>query len=212
MNGEICPNFELGTHWLLLARERDGALELIDDCNGAYRVSPELGAPQSDPIAGMEADFLAGLTSTSPSHRLLSLERLANLRRPSSLPALRGVISRGSPIEVGWAVCAALRAGDVSLIPFAHSLLQAPLHNPLAPRIQFAIRELRDPAAIPALIEIAWSQSNAAKASAITALGNISSATSAVPAITANLNSDDESIRQAARRAFAKLTNTPEPQ
>ena len=212
MNGEICPIFKPGTHWLLLARERDGALELIDECNGAFRVTPELGAAQPDPIAGVEADFLAGLASATSSHRLLNLERLANLRRPSSLPALRGMISHGSPLEVRWALCAALRAGDVSLIPFAHSLLQAPLPDPLGPRIHFAIRELRDPAAIPALTEIAWSQSDAAKASAISALGNIPSATSALPAITANLNSGNEAIRRAARRAIAQLTHTSEPQ
>ncbi len=212
INGHNCFGFPPGTHWLILAKERDSALELIDDCYGAFRVSPELGAVQLDPMTQLEADFSAGLASTDRKHRILSLQRLANLHLAISRPALHQVIARGEPEETLWAAYAALRTGDISVIPTVRGVLEKEPRNWPMGVLAGELSRIKDPAAIPALTEIAWSQSDAAKASAITALGNIPSATSALPAITANLNSDNESIRRAARRAIAQLTNTPEPQ
>lgn len=212
INGHNCFDFPPGTHWLILAKERDGALELIDDCYGAFAVSPQLGPSQSDPIAQLEADFSAGLASAVPKDRVLSLQRLANLHLAISRPALHRVIARGEPVETSWAAYAALRTGDLSVIPTVRRVLEQEPPGWPSSVLSGELSQIKDPAAIPALIEIAWSQSNAAKASAIVALGNIPSATSALPAITANLDSDDESIRRAARRAVAKLSNTPEPE
>lgn len=211
INGHNCFEFPPGTHWLILAKERDSALELIDDCYGAFRVSPELGPVHPDPITQLEADFTAGLSSPDPKHRILSLQRLANLHMPISRPALHQVIAHGEPDETIWAAYAALRTGDISVIPTVRGVLEKQPPNWPSGVLAGELSRIKDPAAIPALTEIAWSQSNAAKASAITALGNMPTATSAVPAITANLNSEDEYVRRAARRAFAKLTNTPEP-
>jgi hypothetical protein len=212
MPGHNCFDFPPGTHWLILAKERDGALELIDDCYGAFEVSPQLGPAHYDPITQLEADFSAGLASTDPKHRILSLQRLANLHMPISRPALHQVIAHGEPDETLWAAYAVLRTGDSSVIPTVRGVLEKEPPNWRSGVLSGELSRIKDPAAIPALTEIAWSLSDAAKASAITALGNIPSATSALPAITANLNSDDESIRRAARRAIAQLTNTPEPQ
>lgn len=212
INGHNCFEFPPGTHWLILAKERDGALELIDDCYGAFEVSPQLGPAHPDPISQLEADFTAGLANPDPKHRILSLQRLANLHLPSSRSALHNVIARGEPDETLWAAYAALRTGDISVIPTVRGVLEKEPPNWRSGVLSGELSQVRDPAAIPALTEIAWSQSSAAKASAITALGNMPSATSALPAITANLNSEDEYVRRAARRAFAKLTNTPEPQ
>ncbi len=212
INGHNCFEFPPGTHWLILAKERDGALELIDDCYGAFEVSPQLGPAHPDAVTQLEADFSAGLASTHPKHRILSLQRLANLHMPISRPALHEVIARNEPVETLWAAYAALRTGDISVIPTVRGVLEKESPNWRGGVLSGELSRIKDPAAIPALIEIAWSQSNDAKASAIAALGNIPTATSALPAITANLNSEDEYVRRAARRAFAKLTNTPEPQ
>ncbi len=212
INGHNCFVFPPGTHWLILAKERDGALELIDDCYGAFKVAPQLGPVHPDPITQLEADFTAGLSSPDPKYRILSLQRLANLHLPSSRPALHHVIARGEPDETVWAAYAALCTGDISVIPTVRGVLEKEPPNWPSGVLAGELSRIKDPAAIPALTEIAWSQSSAGKASAIAALGNIPSATAALPAITANLNSDNESVRQAARRALAKLTNTPEPQ
>jgi len=95
INGHDCFEFPPGTQWLILAKERDGALELIDDCYGAFEVAPRLGATHSDPITQLEADFAAGLTSPEPKHRILSLQRPANLQSERSPPVPRELIATG---------------------------------------------------------------------------------------------------------------------
>jgi hypothetical protein len=111
VNGCICP--------------RSGRLELIDDCEGALTISPLLGLDvgTEDWLAQMEVDFLAGLNDHDSAARLSSNQRLGGLKLPSSRDALHGVIENGNAGESKWAVYAALRTGDVSVLPRVRQLL-----------------------------------------------------------------------------------------
>lgn len=169
INGHDCFNFPPGTQWLILAKERDGALELIDDCFGAFEVAPRLGAIHADPITQLEADYAAGLTSPGLEHCILSLQRLANLHSESSRPMLRDVIATGTPIERGWAIYAAIRTGDVSALT-AISRLEAKY---LPPFLYHEVSRIKDPAAIPALLDMANDSSSPGRDSARSAVNNM---------------------------------------
>jgi hypothetical protein len=89
-NGHYCVDFQPDTYWLVFAVEKDGRLELFDDCDGALAISPLLGPDLKDAgwLAQMEADFLAGLSDSSSAARVLSIQRLGGLKLPSSRGAL----------------------------------------------------------------------------------------------------------------------------
>jgi len=71
----------------------------------------------------MEADFLAGLGDSNSAARVLSIQRLGGLKLPSSRSALHRVIETGDKDESKWAIYAALRTGDVSVLPRVKELL-----------------------------------------------------------------------------------------
>src|SRR5260370_33897685 len=48
INGHYCIDFQPDTYWLVFAVEKDGRLELFDDCEGALAISPLLGADLKD--------------------------------------------------------------------------------------------------------------------------------------------------------------------
>src|SRR5882724_612606 len=126
-NGHDCIDFRPESYWVVFAHEESGQLELIDDCEGALTISPLLGRDlgTEDWLAQMEADFLAGLNDHDSAARLSSIQRLGGLKLPSSRVALRGVIENGNAGESKWAVYAALRTGDVSVLPRVRQLLAA---------------------------------------------------------------------------------------
>src|SRR5258708_23313440 len=116
-NGHDCIDFRPETYWMVFAVEKNGQIEMIDDCEGALTISPLLGRDlgTGDWLAQMEADFLAGLNDHDSAARLSSIQRLGGLKLPSSRDALRGVIENGNDGESKWAVYAALRTRDVSV-------------------------------------------------------------------------------------------------
>src|SRR5580700_3520370 len=118
MAGHNCIEFKPGTNWLIFATERNGHLELVDDCYGAVAVSPIIASPlqNADMLAQMEADFIAGLDDPDGAGRLLSIQRLGGLKLSSSRHALHGVIEHGDSKEKDWATYAALRSGDASVL------------------------------------------------------------------------------------------------
>jgi HEAT repeat protein len=91
---------------------------------------------------------------------LASIQRLAGLGLPSSREALREVISRGTENESKWALLALLRTGDGSAVSLAVPLLLNLRYDEPGPYVQpeagmaLAIKNLRDPTAVPELIEI----------------------------------------------------------
>jgi hypothetical protein len=99
-----CENLQLGTRWLVFAKESLGRLELVDDCNRAIPVSAELGAPtHGDYLSQMEADFAAGRKDARISRRVWRLWWLGRLRMPSSRPLLQKWIESSGGIEKKWA-------------------------------------------------------------------------------------------------------------
>ena len=84
--GHDCIDFRPGTYWVVFAAEKNGRLEMIDDCEGALTISPLLGPnfANADWLAQMEADFVAGLNDPDSAARLASIQRLGGLKLPSS--------------------------------------------------------------------------------------------------------------------------------
>jgi hypothetical protein len=154
--GHDCIDFRPQEYWLVFAVEKNGELEMFDDCLGALTISPlltpDLG--NADWLAQMEADFIAGLNDHDSVPRLASIQRLGGLKLRSSLDSLHKVIEKGDDAESKWAVYAALRTGDVTVLPRVKQLLA----NGDSELPEFAIatelQNVTDPAAVADLIAI----------------------------------------------------------
>jgi len=161
-DGHNCVDLVLDSFWIFFAQPHDATgLELFDDCEGALAISP-LHAPQisADALSQMEADFKAGLSDSDSEARLASIQRLAGLGLPASREALREFISHGNETESKWALFALLKTGDGSAVSLAAPLLLILRHDEPRPYrqpeggIALALQKLRDPTAVPKLIEI----------------------------------------------------------
>ena len=153
-NGHNCESFDPGAHWFLLAKEREGAMELVDDCYGAFAVSPQLAAPQGGAMAQIEADFAAGLTDSNPEGRILSLQRLGNLEMATSHSVLRSFLVNSDGTEKIWAAYAALRCGDITILPVVREILESADPGWPGSRLSYALSQVRDPAAVSVLLAI----------------------------------------------------------
>ena len=177
-DGHNCRNLEIGTYWIVFAKQgANQALEMMDDCDGALRVSALLGSITSDGVLfQMEKDFVAGLDDTAADLRIESLLRLAALSQLHSTEVLHRLSTAGSEEESKWAIFVELKAGDISDLPLAVPLLlsvqqhQEPLvhYKPNGFKytetfaypepegfIADAISKLRTPKAIPILTKLA---------------------------------------------------------
>jgi HEAT repeats len=207
--GHNCIDFKPGTRWLVFATEGAGHLELADDCFGAVEVS-RLLAPllkSADVIQQLESDFTAGLKDPDLAARLVSIQRLGGLRLASSQPALHNVIQNGNPSEVEWAVYAALRTGDVSVLPRVRQMfLRKDSGVPLF-YLAWELSLLKDRSAIPELIAIADSVPDPnARRNALDALGRNIRAFEALPTIAAHLTDSDEGVRLSALEGMRAIT------
>jgi len=202
MDGHNCIDFQPDTYWLVFAVEKDGQkdgqLELFDDCQGALAISPLIGPrlKDFDWRAQMEADFLAGLHDDAAANRIVSIQRLGGLKLPSSQDALQRVIDRGDKDEANWAVYAALRTGDVSVLPRVKEILSAGDRNPPEPEIALELRNVSVPEAVPGLIAILTTAAGEiTRSSVLTALGANIKDPRAVPILADQLSAADESSR-----------------
>ena len=125
INGHNCIDFEIGSYWIVFARPSRGeVLELVDDCQGALTVSSLLAPEGSgDFLSQIEEDFAAGLNDSASDARIASIQRLAGLGKIRSTEGLRGVIASGTEQESKWAIFAALKTGDVPVLPLAVPIL-----------------------------------------------------------------------------------------
>src|SRR5882762_5707073 len=146
INGHYCIDFQSDTYWLVFAVEKNGRLELFDDCEGALAISSRLGSNLKDAswLAQMEADFLAGLDDRDPAARIVSMQRLGGLKLPSSRDALHRVIAEGDETQANWAVYAALRTGDISVLPRVKEMLSAGDLRSAATEIAFELQNISD--------------------------------------------------------------------
>jgi hypothetical protein len=198
MDGHNCIDFQPDTYWLVFAVEKDGQLELFDDCQGALAISPLIGPrlKDFDWRAQMEADFLAGLHDDAVANRIVSIQRLGGLKLPSSQDALHRVIDRSDKDEVNWAVYAALRTGDISVLPRVKEMLSVGDRNPPEREIALELRNVSDPKAAPGLIAIlTTAPGEITQSSVLTALGENIKDPRAVPILADHLSAADESSR-----------------
>ncbi len=175
------------------------------------RVSPLLDtAPiRTDPTAQMEADFTAGLEDADPAARVISIQRLGGLKLASSRPALHHVMEIGNTDEVEWALYAALRTGDTSVLSKARDLLRSGSSDATRFFIPLALDRIKDESAPAGLIEIADSPNKNARMSAISALGEKIKAVKALPVIASHLNDPDSGVRYAALNGMREITHEP---
>jgi HEAT repeat protein len=206
-NGHDCIDFRPETYWTVFAVEKNGQMEMIDDCEGALTISPLLGPDlgNGDWLAQMEADFFAGLNDQNSAARLASIQRLGGLKLPSSRDALRRVIENGDDAESKWAVYAALRTGDVAVLPRVKQLL-ANGDDALPERaIAVQLRYVTDPSAVPDLLAILNSApSDLTRTCVLIALGENLKDPRAVPDLAAHLS---DAVAQARYDALDGLKN-----
>jgi len=210
MNGHNCIDFQPDTYWLVFAVEKGGQLELFDDCQGALAISPLLGPhlKDFDWRAQMEADFLAGLHDATAANRIVSIQRLGGLKLPSSQEALHRVIDRADKNEANWAVYAALRIGDFSVLPRVKQMLSAGEMNSPEREIAFELRNVSDPKAVPGLIAIlASAAGELTRSSVLFALAENIKDPRAVPILADHLSSADESTPYLALEGLKNVTH-----
>jgi len=177
MSGHNCIDFTMGSHWIVFAKPEHGEIfELADDCEGALSVSSLLGPEVSTGfLSQIETDFGAGLDDSDSAARIASIQRVAGLGRISCAEALHRVIASGTEEESKWAIFAALKTGDASVLPLAMPILlnlhheeakqiREPtgfIYNQTSPYTQpegvmaLAISKLRAPEGIPRLTKLA---------------------------------------------------------
>lgn len=162
-NGHDCSDLVLDSYWIFFAKHGDegAALELFHDCQGALRISSQMGPQVTlDVTAQIEVDFRAGLTDSDPAARLVTIQRLAGLASPASRDALKDVIAHGGEQESGWALFAAVKTGDASVMPLAVPVLIHLKHDKPGPYpnpqglLALALRELHTLDAVPYLVLI----------------------------------------------------------
>jgi hypothetical protein len=209
-NGHDCIDFRADPYWVVFAHEVDGRLELIDDCEGALTISPLLGRDlgTGDWLAQMEVDFLAGLNDHDAAARLSSIQRLGGLKLPSSRDALHGVIENGNAGESKWAVYAALRTGDVSVLPRVRQLLAAGDGELPESAMALQLQSVTDPGAVPDLIAILQSApGDLTRDCALTALGEKLKDPRAVPGLAAHLSDPAPSASYRALDGLKNITH-----
>ena len=201
-----------GSNWLIFANEKSGHSELVDDCVGAVTVSPLLGPTVGgrNVIAQMVVDLVAGLDDSDQVGRVISIQRLGSLRSTVSQPALHRVIDHGNAAEAKWAVWAALRTGDTSVLANLRELLIASGKEDPMPYVPFELRRLKDRSATAGLIEIANTVPQAgAREGAISALGEGINAPESLPTLASHLADPDRGVRYCALNGMRLLTNEP---
>lgn len=210
INGHYCIDFQPDTYWLVFAVEKDGRLELFDDCEGALAISPLLGPDLTDAgwLPQMEADFLAGLSDSNSAARVLSIQRLGGLKLPSSRGALHRVLENGNKDESKWAIYAALRTGDVTVLPNVKELLAVGDHDWPERAIAFELRNVSDTTAVPDLLAILDSApGELTQSRVLIALAEKLKDQRTVPTLAAHLSAPSSEVRYLALEGLSNITN-----
>jgi hypothetical protein len=215
MRPPYCDTLETQrTFVVFLADLAAGGLTLTDDCWGALPVSARLGlvVAAADWSEQMEADFVAGLDDPDPDARIWSLQRLGGLKLASSRRAIHREIEQTSGEERKWAVYAALRTGDESVLPQVRDYLSASIERG-GPEWEMAgeLRDVANPDAIADLLKIAQGAiSPMARDEALVAFLWHFNDPQTVPAFAANLGAEDRDLRSTALEGMVKFARTSE--
>jgi hypothetical protein len=215
--GHDCIFFQPNSYWILFATiQQDGTLKLVHDCHGALAVSqrtaPDVSPPRSM-IEQMEADFEAGVEDTDPAARLVSVQRLGNLKLAEARPVLHRSLDSCTDAERPWVVLAALRTGDVSVLPAATTMLSTwRLRAGGEPQglIALELKNLTDPGAVTGLIEILrTAPETLVKSCALQALGDRLRDARALDQISAFLGDPDKFLNWDALVGMWNITHAP---
>jgi hypothetical protein len=206
-SGHDCIDFRPETYWTVFATQKNGQMEMIDDCEGALTISPLLGPglENADWPTQMEADFLAGLNDENPAARLASIQRLGGLKLRSSRDALREIIKNGDDTESKWAVYAALRTGDITVLPRVKQLLANGDRELPEGAIALELRYVTDSRSVPELLAILQNApSDLTRDCVLIALGENLKDPRAVPSLATHLS---DAAAQARYNALDGLKN-----
>jgi hypothetical protein len=209
-NGHDCIDFRPETYWVVFGAEKDGQIEMIDDCEGALTISSLLGPKLAyeDWLAQMEIDFFAGLDDQDLEARLASIQRLGGLRLPSSRDGLHRVIENGDEAESQWAVYAALCTGDVTVLARAQKLLVTGDDQWPERAIALALQNVNDPSSVPDMIAILNSaHGELTRTRVLIALGEKLKDPRAVPSLAAHLSDPDRYARYDALDGLRNITH-----
>lgn len=209
-NGHDCIDFRPEGYWVVFAIEKNGQLEMVDDCEGASTISPLLSPDLANAewLAQMEADFLAGLNDDSSAARLASIQRLGGLKMPSSRDALHRVIETGDEAESKWAVYAALRSGDVTVLPRVKQLLTNGDGTLPESAIALELQNVADPSAALNLLAILNSApGEVTRTCVLISLGEKLRDPQAVPSLAAHLSDPDRYARYDALDGLKNITH-----
>jgi hypothetical protein len=214
LGGHDCIDFRPGQYWVVFAEIKDGIMMLADDCVGALGVSPLQGPKleQADWSTQMEADFIAGLADSSQGLRILSLQRLGGLKLASSRPAIHREIEQTSGEERKWAVYAAQRTGDVTVLPEVREYLTAASERELPEMMMAAeLQNVTDPTALPDLLNILSTAANDdTKQEVLLDLYRNYHDPRMVPALAVMLSYDNKQLRYNALEGLSKVAMTKE--
>jgi len=233
LDGHDCVDLHRSDSWLIFAKQESGDIfDFYHDCEGGLPMSPTLAAkPHGAWDQQLQQDVIAGLHDPDPAMRLANISRLGGLKLASSAAALQDFINTGSEEEKKWAIYAALRSGDLSVLPQVESIVinieRRQLHGSMAPvkldaaphpgsaygdpdaDIAIELQRSRDRAVVPSLIRIMQSaKTEFVRYCAWSALEEISDPRSA-PAAAEALNDSSPSTRFAAIVLLWNLTKEP---
>ncbi|HEY2546271.1 MAG TPA: HEAT repeat domain-containing protein [Candidatus Acidoferrum sp.] len=183
---------------------------MVDDCEGALTISPLLSPDLANAewLAQMEADFLAGLNDDSSPARLASIQRLGGLKLPSSRDALHRVIEKGDEAESKWAVYAALRTGDATVLPRVKRLLANGDGALPESAIALELQKVTDPSAVLDLLGILESApGQVTRTCVLIALGEKLRDPQAVPSLAVHLSDSDHYGRYDALDGLKNITH-----
>lgn len=212
-NGHLCIDPHRSVSWLIFAKQtQTGLFAFSDDCYGGLPVSSILASTSHGTgIQQMQDDLIAGLKDGDPVVRVENIKRLGGLRLPSSHDALEDVIEHGSEAESKWAIYAALRAGDLSVLPKVQDIVVSLSGYRVDPDSSIALElaQLRDPRAVSTLVAVLQSASmDFARGSAVQALQAIKDPRS-VPSLANHLSDPESSIRYNSLVAIGYITHEP---
>jgi hypothetical protein len=195
-DGHNCIDFAIGSYWIIFANPgQGGVLELSHDCEGALTVSSLLGPEIATGFfSQMEVDFATGLNDSDSEACIASIQRLAGLGQISSVEALHHVIASGTEEEAKWAIFAALKTGDPSVLPLALPILLNLRHE--------EAKQIQEPSGFVYTQTYAYPQPEGVMALAISKLR----APEAIPSLTRLANeASDDLVRKCAREALLEI-------
>jgi hypothetical protein len=213
--GHDCIDFQPTTYWLVFATvAKDGALALVDDCYGALSVAARIGSNIETPVtvAMLESDFEAGVDDRDPVARLVSIQRLGNLKSPAAQTVLHHALDHSTTTEKPWIILAALRTGDVGVLGDAASVLRTWRLRTGGPQglIALELAKITDPTAVPELISILRTAPDPfVRSVALQALGDKIRDPRALSAIADFLGNTDQSVNYNALVGVSNITHAP---